>query len=167
VKALSHHVGAVDEGPRLAKQQVLSKQLKDPFCVAQKRRRFTSKSEFLLDRDGVMYRRQTGRDLQLAVPQSLVRKVTAMYHDPQFAVHPGRRTFELISLSYSWPRMRQTVEDFVTRCNPCQRRKDGHELRAPLGDVEETTEPFQVTTMDITGTYLLAPKKHKYLLTFI
>jgi len=118
VDALSRHVGAVNEGHGLTKQEMLSEQLKDSFCVAQKRRRFTSsKSEFFLDRDGVMYRRQTGRNHQLVVPQSLARKVIAMNHDPQFAAHPGRRTFELISLSYWWPKMRQTVEDFFTRCD--------------------------------------------------
>jgi hypothetical protein len=62
--------------------------------------------------------------------------------------------------------MRQTNEDFVTRCDSCQRRKGAHESRAPLGDVEEPNEPFQVTSMDITGSYLLF-KKNKKMLTFI
>jgi transposase InsO family protein len=169
VDALSRHVGTVNDSPGLAKREVLAEQLNDPFCEAQKRlRSFTSKSEFFLDKDGVMYKRQGGRDHQLVVPQSLVHRVIAMNHEPQFAAHPGRkRTFELISLRYWWPKMRQTVEDFVTRCDACMRRKSSFEFRAPLGDVEEPTEPFQVTAMDITGPYLLTPRKNKYLLTFI
>ena len=38
---------------------------------------------------------------------------------------------------------------------------------APLGKVEESTAPFQVTSMDITGPYLMTPRKNKYILTFI
>jgi hypothetical protein len=30
-------------------------------------------------------------------------------------------------------------------CDSCQRRKPSHGFHAPLGDVEELTEPFQVT----------------------
>jgi hypothetical protein len=37
--------------------------------------------------------------------------------------------------------MRQIIDDYVMRCDPCQRRKDGREYRAPLGEVEEPSEP--------------------------
>ena len=38
---------------------------------------------------------------------------------------------------------------------------------APLGDVEEPTAPFEVTSMDNTGPYLLTPRGNRFLLTFI
>jgi transposase InsO family protein len=38
---------------------------------------------------------------------------------------------------------------------------------APLGDVDHPSAPFEVTSMDITGPYVLTPRKNKYLLTFI
>jgi hypothetical protein len=73
-------------------------------------------------------------------------------HDSIFASHSGRkRTYELIALKYWWSKMRKTIQDYVMRCDMCQRRKGAHEFRAPLRDVEEPTEPFQVTGMDITG----------------
>ena len=49
----------------------------------------------------------------------------------------------------------------------CQTRKGKHEFRAPLGAVEDLSEPFQVTSMDITGPYCVTPRKNRYLLTFI
>jgi len=52
-------------------------------------------------------------------------------------------------------------------CNACQRRKEGREFVAPLGDVDQPSAPFEVTSMDITGPYVLTPRKNKYLLTFI
>ena len=38
---------------------------------------------------------------------------------------------------------------------------------APLGDVDQPSAPFEVTSMDITGPYVLTTRKNKYLLTFI
>ena len=45
-----------------------------------------------------------------------------------------------------------------------ERRK---EFVAPLGKTEEPSSPFEVTSMDIMGPYLVTPRKNKYLLTFI
>ena len=63
--------------------------------------------------------------------------------------------------------MRKSVEDYVRKCDPCQRRKEGRKFVAPLGEVEEPTAPFLVTSLDVTGPYLITPRKNKYLLTFI
>jgi hypothetical protein len=56
--------------------------------------------------------------------------------------------------------MRRSIEDYIRKCYPCQRRKDDREFRAPLGQVDEPTAPFQVTSLDITGPYLLRPQKN-------
>jgi len=83
-------------------------------------------------------------------------------HDPVYVAHPGmRRTFDLISLRYWWSSMRKSVEDYVRKCDPCQRRKEEREFVAPLGEVEEPTAPFQVKSVDITGPYLITPRKNK------
>jgi len=63
--------------------------------------------------------------------------------------------------------MRKSIEEYVRRCDKCQTRKGKHEFRAPLGAVEDPSEPFQVTSMDITGPYCVTPRKNRYLLTFI
>jgi hypothetical protein len=66
-----------------------------------------------------------------------------------------------------WFGIRKSVEDYIKECGPFQRRKEDREFIAPLGDAEETSAPFEVTAMDKTGPYLLAPLKNKYLLTLI
>ena len=89
-------------------------------------------------------------------------------HDSIYASHPGRkRTLDVICIRYWWPRMRQDVDKHVRECDECQRRKQGHEYRAPLGEVREPTYPFETTSMDICGPCPLTPRKNKYLLTFI
>ena len=62
--------------------------------------------------------------------------------------------------------MRQSIE-YIRHCDKCQTRKSKQEFRAPLGEVEAPSEPFQVTSLDITGPYLVTPRKNGYLLTFI
>jgi len=63
--------------------------------------------------------------------------------------------------------MRKTVEDYIRKCDSIQRRKEESEFVAPLGKTEEPSPPFEVTSMDITGPYLVTKRKNMYLLTFI
>jgi hypothetical protein len=63
--------------------------------------------------------------------------------------------------------MRDTIEQYIKRFDPCQRRKENREMIATLGDVEELKIPLEVTSMDITGPYPTTPRENKYLLTFI
>ena len=115
-----------------------------------------------------MYRRQPKNRYQLVAPRVLVQDIIKMNHDPVYVAHPGmKRTYDLISLSYWWPCMRKFIDEYIRKCDPCQRRKEDREFIAPLGEVEEPTAPFQVTSMDLTGHYLMTPRKNKYILTFI
>ena len=63
--------------------------------------------------------------------------------------------------------MRRSIEEYIRKCNSCQRRKEDREFLVPLGQPEEPTGPFDVTSMDLTGPYPQTERKNKYLLTFI
>jgi len=63
--------------------------------------------------------------------------------------------------------MRKYIEDYIKKCDAHQRRKEDREFVAPLGQVEEPAAPFEVTSMVLTGLYMLTPRRNKYLLTFI
>jgi len=106
VDALSRHVGLVEETQLMSKELTIREQKKDPFCKEQAQNRPTANSEYFLDMDGVLYRRVKGEQPKLVVPQSLIQNVIAENHNPIFVAHPGgKRTFELISLTYWWPKM--------------------------------------------------------------
>jgi len=168
VDALSRHVGAITNPDPLSREYIRQEQSKDVFCGRQNPGTYNSKSEFFVDSDDVMYRRQKNGKHQLVVPQTLIQDVIRENHDPKYVAHPGtKRTYSLISLSYWWPKMRETIEQYVRRCDPYQRRKENREMIAPLGDVEEPKFPFEVTLMDITGPYPTTLRGNKYLLTFI
>jgi len=63
--------------------------------------------------------------------------------------------------------MRKSIENYVKKCDSCQNRKRTRKFLAPLGEVQELTFPFQITSVDITGPYPTTPKENKYLPTFI
>jgi hypothetical protein len=63
--------------------------------------------------------------------------------------------------------MRNSIKDYVKMGDACQRRKEEREYVAPLCDIDQQSAPFEVTSMDITGPYVLTPRKNKYLLDFI
>jgi hypothetical protein len=101
------------------------------------------------------------------VPKALVEDIIKANHDPVYVAHPGtKRTVDPISLSYWWPSMWKSVEDYIRKCDSCQRRKE----ERVCGAVRENGGafiPFRSQSMDITGPYLVTPRKNKYLLTFI
>jgi len=63
--------------------------------------------------------------------------------------------------------MRKSIEDYVQKCDPCQRRKEKGEFVAPLGNQEKPKQPFQVLSIDLTGPYPVTARGNKYFLTFI
>jgi hypothetical protein len=104
----------------------------------------------------------------LLVPKAPCNKVIREYYDPTYAAHPGvKRTCELLALNFWCPGMRKSLEDYAKECNSCQRQKENRESMAPLGDFGSPVAPFEITSMDITESYPLSPRKNRYLLTFV
>jgi hypothetical protein len=98
----------------------------------------------------------------------LVNAVIKEKQEPIYAAHPGvKHTYELIALSFLWPAMRRTIEDFISGCDACQRGKGDRELTAPLGSIGEPQAPFEIVSIDLTGPYPVTPRKNRYLLTFV
>jgi hypothetical protein len=84
------------------------KNRKKIFSVSQEQKGETQNREFFVDDEGALYRVVRGHSPQLVIPQSLIQEVISENHDPIFIGHPGsKRTLELISLKYWWPKMRQ------------------------------------------------------------
>jgi len=98
------------------------------------------------------------------VPETLIRE----NHEPIFVAHPEiQRTYRLVSLNYRWPSLRKSIENYVRKCDSCQRRKGTRKCIAPLGEVEGPTFRFHITSGDVTGPYPVTRRENNYLLTFI
>jgi hypothetical protein len=110
VDALSRHVGAIVYEGSPDKERILREQQMDEFYKKQEPRTYSSRREFFLDDDGVMYRRRPDDKHQIVIPRSLIVEVIKENHDPVYVAHPGiKRTYDLISLQFWWPGMRRTI----------------------------------------------------------
>jgi transposase InsO family protein len=168
VDAVSRHVATVHYQETLDPEMVLHEQARDKFYVSLKPGSYASKRQFFFDEEGLIFRCRADGKHRLVVPKSLVVRVIRENHNPLFTAHPGiKRTGDLIALRCWWSGMCKSVEEFITECDACQRRKEAREFIAPLGEVEEPTALFQVTSMDITGPHPVYPRRNRYLLTFI
>jgi len=79
-----------------------------------------------LDMDGVLYRRVKNKQPKLVVAQSLIKDELAENHNPYFRDPP----VELIYLKYWWPKMRQSIQEYVSCCDKCHSRKEHQKNKA-------------------------------------
>jgi hypothetical protein len=88
--SLSRHVGVVmDDGPP-DKAVILREQKRDSFCNSQTPGKYASRSEYFLDEDGVLYRRQPDHKHQLVVPGTLVRDIIKANHSHPSTAYSGK-----------------------------------------------------------------------------
>jgi hypothetical protein len=91
-----------------------------------------------------------------------------MHHDKVFAGHQGiKRNRDLLKLHYYWPNMNRDVETYVKECESCSKLKVGRNPTAPLGELPETSYPFELTSLDICGPSPESKWGNRYLLTFV
>ena len=91
-------------------------------------------------------------DNLIYVPNSLDVKLSILqtYHDSPSSGHFGHaRTFELITRSYYWPKLRSFVERYVNSCETCNRNKPVR--HAPFGELQSLpvpSQPWESISMD-------------------
>jgi hypothetical protein len=107
-------------------------------------------------------------DLRADIDEEKKKQILYEYHDAQLGGHRGmNKTYKAIKDSYSWPNMKQEIEDYIIRCKSCQVNK----LLRPRGKVpmEITTtahQPFEKCCLDIVGPLTETQSGNKYILTF-
>ena len=70
-------------------------------------------------------------------------------------VHPGReRTTKLVRERFYWPGMNAEVDQWITRCERCLKRKSGVD-KAPLNNVH-TSYPLELVCFDFFTKFALA-----------
>ena len=98
---------------------------------------------------GTLYRevaKENGPKYQLIVPGPLVSDV--LYYTHNSLGHQGRdRTISLLKDRFYWPGMNKDVENWISNCGRCLRRKTPTNIRAPLVNVT-TTQPLELVCMD-------------------
>jgi len=151
----------------LINQELKDVSLKDCWKMAKR-----GKGGYVISR-GVLYQKDKvdGQSVcQLCVPECRSGHVLKLGHDSVFGCHMGeRKTRERIRLPFYWPRLRQSVREYVASCSDCQLRSHAQTLdRVPITPVSRVDVPFQVLNMDCIGP--LDPPSaqgHKYCLCIV
>jgi hypothetical protein len=123
---------------------------------------------YFLDQDSILYYgtpEARFRDkAKIVVPSALIEQVIQQHHDPVFAGHKGvKRTQNFLKLHYFWPTLAKDVESYVQECVSCATMKGGRIPIAPLGELPETSEPLQRTSIIICGSYPVTKRQNRYL----
>ena len=104
-------------------------------------KQFSFHENGLLLRNGLVY-----------VPQDNTIKLDILHrhHDAVTAGHQGEaKTLELITRNYTWPRIRQFVNEYVKSCDTCARNKPSHEKRhGQLRPLPIPPSPWSSVSMD-------------------
>lgn len=97
------------------------------------------------------------------------KRIIEEYHDSTLGGHQGiTRTYNRIKLKYSWPNMRQDIEEYIRKCDSCQRNKSHVKdlKKVPMQLSTELSRPFEQCALDIVGPLPISQNGNKYLLTF-
>lgn len=119
-------------------------------------------------RNSVLYKRNFGNTKEaflLVVPSSMRAEVLYACHDEASAGHLGvSRTVSRIREKYFWPKLLQTVQQYVRSCRECQRRKTPPLKPAGLlQPIKPPTAPFQQVGMDLLGPFPKSTKGNRWI----
>jgi hypothetical protein len=82
---------------------------------------------------------------RIVVPSNVTLRSKLIYeaHDTKIEGHSGvLRTFKKVATQFYWPSMHKSVQDYVKRCDICQRTKS--ETLPPAGLLQPLSIPCQV-----------------------
>jgi len=81
---------------------------------------------------------------QMGVPECKRNNVLQLAHDSVFSGHlVERKTRERIRLSFFWPKLRQSVKQYVATCHDCQLRSRPKTVdRVPIAPITCVDVPF-------------------------
>jgi transposase InsO family protein len=89
------------------------------------------------------------------------------YHDLPVGGHQGvTRTLNRIRLTHNWNGLTKDVEDYINKCEYCQKNKLSRKTKMPLSITDTPQRPFEKCALDIVGPLTVTNNRNKYILTF-
>ena len=105
----------------------------------------------------------------IVVPQSVQPEVIRMHHDHITSGHMGvTKTVDLIQRHFWWPRMKDTVNTFIQKCDQCQRNKPSR--KRPFGLLQPLAIPdtrWDTVTLDFLPALPLNKNGNDSVLVFV
>jgi len=94
------------------------------------------------------------------------RQILYEYHDTPVRGHQGvAHTLSRIRLQHRRG-ITKDVEEYINKCEYCQRNKLNRKTKMPLTVTDTSTRPFEKCALDIVGLLTVITNGNKYVLTF-
>jgi hypothetical protein len=74
---------------------------------------------------------------------------------------------DILKLKFRWKGMSRDVDEYVSKCDTCQRRHGRQEFKAPMGKVQEPTTQWEIVHKDAAGPLQKSEQGNKYVLIFV
>ena len=95
-----------------------------------------------------------------------IQEILRQNHDLPTANHPGqRRMYKRIIREYTWRNMKNTIREFIKKCENCKLNKINNHTREPMLKTSTPNQPMQVVAIDTVGPLSLTENGNKYALT--
>lgn len=106
---------------------------------------------------------------KICVPREHREKIIQENHDDPSSCHLGRfKTLSKLRERYYWPKMTETIIDYVNRCETCKCVKPNNKIRTPpMGKFVEAKLPWRIVASDICGPYVTSKRGFRFLLVAI
>ena len=128
------------------------------------------KGNFIVE-NGVLYRdaKILGHKFrQLCLPEQRRRRVLELAHD-RFGGHlASKKTTERIALTFYWPKMKETVQKYISECVSCQTRAPiTFRDRVPITPVPRADRTFSHWVIDCAGPFSSHHMEYPYALLMV
>ena len=94
-------------------------------------------SDFVISDEGILYRKR-----RLCIPneEELKKQILKEAHETPYSVHPGAtKMYQDMKQSFWWPKMKNDVATFVSKCLTCQKVNAEHQR--PGGELQKISIP--------------------------
>ena len=149
----------------ISKDELITEQSRDPFCVKLARQLDRGKLiPFDTDTDGILVRTNEGWP-QVVVPRSLVPRVLALAHRPQCASHPGEtKLYRTLRRHFYWTTLSVDALMTVRNCVSCARNRVKLRRHAKQLQLFPAGGPLEFVSIDILGPLVRTARGNRYLL---
>ena len=82
------------------------------------------------EREGILYLRSL---VYVLDNEALKVRILQQAHDSMETGHPGQaKTLEIVQRNFTWPKLREFINEYINSCVPCQRSKSSHHSKYGL-----------------------------------
>lgn len=117
--------------------------------AANLRRRLKGQHEYFFVNNDKIYRRSNGLP-RLALKKNQAQEAIWMMHQHPLGGHRGiGNSIEKVQRRYWWPGLTRDVQDYIYRCERCQKQGKPSTIQEPLYPIPVKDEPFAQLGIDI------------------